>query len=239
MTGGVIVGAFPVGGMSGGSDGGGLPVLFAQLSRLHSMNIHDPVVGGSADGQRWSSVQRDAHLNEAIRRWIIQNALAGMVKESLGLNGNWLPLHSYLAESSQAMTNNTTNLGNFTGGVTVILGAYNASKSQPVKRLPDKPNKFTPQNTYLMPSPINQFWAIDGSQFRLYDGSTTNTDTVTIRYVKLHTSLASTAIGGNDLLVPSQFWGQILDLAKEIAELENGNESTFKSEYVQGEIERG
>lgn len=183
---------------------------FNDLNVTLSNRINDPVAAAATDGSKYSSAFRVDYLNQAIRRWMQKMVIACKI------TGDFSPLRDYTAEEAQTLAANVKALSGWTGGVFHVISAYNATDSLPVKQVVGERQRFFVEsggNSYITASATNQYWTEDGSNFRLIDGSTTNADSLRLRYVKQHTDL----VAGGTILVPSQYHGDILDIAEALA----------------------
>ena len=194
------------------------------ISVRHAMNISDPAAGAVATGNglRWTSAQRDSHINAAVRRWMLKHVSAGKKKEEQGLDAsiNWEALSGYLNEEAQSLVANVKTLASWTGGVAHIIGAYDTTTSVPIKSFTGRNRFFTGTggNQYLLAGLANLFYVLDAASIRVIGSAAT--DSITLRYVKQHTDLS--ANGASDIVVPSAFWHQIQDLAFKVAAEETG-----------------
>lgn len=206
---------------------------YDSLSVALSKDIGDAVAAATSNGNRWSSAARDIHLNQAIRRWIMKRIL---VKD-------WFALRGYVAEEAQTLGSNIKTLVSWTGDVSYIIEAYDATTNLPIKRLPEELRTWTKTggNSYLTASTTNLFWVIDGSSLRIYGSAAT--DSILLTYVKKHTDLAANT-GSTDIAIDSPYWPQILDLAVKVAMEEDPTQfnlarAQVKEEQVTREIATG
>lgn len=218
---------------------------FDILHVAHSKAIGDPVAAATSDGKRWTSAQRSNHLNEAMRRLLNKHATLAQIKEERDIDASkhYHLLGAYVVSSSNALSNNTVSLASFNSNdIGWILNAYNTTDTFPIKKLPQKLWSWSQAdgNSYLTASETNQFYILDGGNFRLIDGSTTTGDTITLRFILKHRAMTandSTA----DTLWPSTSYGYVLDLAykvamEELATTEGMAKGTIKEAQVDKEI---
>lgn len=172
--------------------------LHVRLSRM----LGDPVAAASADGKVWSSARRDILLNNAVRRWMLES----IEKE------NWNALQEFIEEEAEALTNNEVAFSSFTGDVFAVIWAKNTTKGVAVHRMPE--GILEDDNSYYEGDAKDQFWKREGANFKLIDGESTTGDTVRLRYVKKHPDMTNAY--ASDIMVPSTYFGQILNYALEL-----------------------
>ena len=200
--------------------------LYDALNVQHSKNIGDPVAAATTNGDRWTSAQRDFHLNEAIRSWIRRMTFAGARLERNGQDAGvyWDALQGYITSEAQALSSNTKTIASWNSGagVVYILSAYDTTLSKPMKRVSERNYTWaqTGGNGFLTASSSNILWTQDGSSIRVSGSGAT--DSITLRYVKAHTALAANT-GSSDILVPPPYWDEILNLAFSVAKMELGD----------------
>ena len=196
------------------------------LSIAHSKNIGDTVAAAATNGARWTSAQRDNHLNEAIRRLLRLCAEQAIAKMNAGRSavGEIAFFDPYILEEAKSLTNNVLVLSSWTGTATWILSAYNSTDSVPIKRLSEAIRIWvlTGGNSFLTASATNQYWIRDAGNFRLVDGATNSTDSITLRFVKAHAALS--AGGSADILLSSSYWDWVTDIGYVVAFEEAPNE---------------
>lgn len=176
--------------------------LHIRLSRM----LGDPVAAAATDGKVWTSARRDILLNNAVRRWMMEE----LVK------GNYNALREFRTREGQALTNNSKALSGWTGGVAWILSAYNSTDGVVVRRLPDGYTAVarTGENSYYTPSTTAQFYQVESGNFILLDGGTTTGDTIVLEYIKVQPDMTNAY--ASDIMVPSTYFGQILNYALEL-----------------------
>lgn len=192
--------------------------LSVQLSRF----IADTpsTAAATADGKRWTSAQRDNHLNYSIKEWMQKQLASAVQRENNGQSAaqNWHALRLLTAEEAQTLSNNAKALSSWTGGVMYILAAQNATDTVDILPLPTQQQRFIKTtigfNNFINGSTTRQYYVIDAGSFRLLDGGTTTNDSVKLRYLKQPpTFTANTGSTDIDTYIPSEYWRQILDLA--------------------------
>ena len=194
--------------------------LYDAISIQHSKNITDPVAAAATNGSRWSTTQRDSHLNDACRRLfrIYFNLATAKEKANRDASNEWRFLEPYLAEEAQSLTANTKTLASWTGTASFIISAYNATDSLPVKLLLPNSLRFQVETGgigQIAASTTNQYYILDGASFRLLDGTANSSDSIKLRYVKAFVALS--AGGATDILISSVYWDQVLDMAQVVA----------------------
>lgn len=172
--------------------------LHVRLSRM----LGDPVAAASTDGKVWTSARRDILLNNAVRRWMLESAE----------KQNWNALQEFIEEESEALTNNEVAFSSFTGDVFEVIWAKNTTKGVPIRRMPEFVDED--DNSYFEPDVKDQWWKREGTNFKLIDGESTTGDTVRLRYVKKQPDMTNAY--ASDIMVPSQYFGIILDYALEL-----------------------
>ena len=190
--------------------------LSVQLSKF----IGDTASSATADGKRWSSAQRDNHLNYAIKDWMAKQLSSAVQRENAQKSAvaNWHALRLLIAEEAQTLSNNTKALSSWTGGVMHVLAAQNATDTVDILPLPNQQQRFIKTtigfNNFINGSTTRQWYVLDGGAFRLLDGGTTTGDSVKLRYLKQAPTFAANT-GSTDIetYIPSDYWRQILDLA--------------------------
>jgi hypothetical protein len=190
--------------------------LYDALSIQHSKNIGDPVAAAATDGKRWSSVQRDTHLNEACRRLIraflsfdFGDEITVRMKDAGFFSGG------YWASEEQTLSSNVKALSGWTGTAQYILTARNTTTNLPIYPLPSELEDFirTSQNKYLTAGTSNMYYMVDGANLRVLGSAAT--DKVTLSYIKAHAALS--AGGSTDILVPATYWSLVTDMAMKVA----------------------
>jgi len=218
---------------------------FDALNLQHSKNIGDPVAAAGTDGKRWSSAQRTYHLNEAIRRWIRKQYIAGMSRESRSQDAGraWESLGSYVVQSSETLSSSSLAFSSFSGGAPAhIIAVYNVTDGVVVKRLPQKFVSYANSNanSFLASSSSNEYWYSEGDKLHIDSNSEGSASAlVSVIYVKRHTDLS--VAGASDIAVPSNSWDQIQDLAfkvamEEVGDSESAARGILKEQIVNGEI---
>lgn len=187
---------------------------FDALSVQHSRNMNDLVATAATDGATFSSAQRTNHLNQACRRWLVMASQAG---SKIALGG-------YILTANKAMTSNAVSLTDaaFSNGIFKVLGVVNATPTPDVyvKELPEPlyGAALVGLNKFLTPSATDTYWVVaNGNLVVLGSGAT---DSLSVHFIQKHADLS--AGGSTDILVPSQSWPQILDLARMIGEEDRG-----------------
>jgi hypothetical protein len=186
--------------------------LYDAVSVKHSRNIGDYVAAASSDGVRWSSVQRDVHLNEAIRRWMQKQIKIQITSPTYKtILKDPFALVNYLGGMASALGSGVVALTSYTGGIQWILSGYNSTTSKHLDFiLPDMQGTFASgENSYLN----GNYAFITGTNLTVKGA--VNTDQIYLYYVKPHTNMAAGA--GSDWLVPTQYEDQILKLALAVA----------------------
>ena len=173
---------------------------FDSLSVQHSRNIADTVSAAANSGNKFTTAQRSNHLNNAMRRWLFtQTSLA-----------NYNALINYIADVTATTGSGTYSLS----GVANIISVHCDSKV--IKRGNERFfNQYqasaTNGNSFLAPSATDPAYIYVGGVINLYPLTSFSSKTILIHYITTHTNL--TAGFATDILVPSQYWHQILDLA--------------------------
>ena len=175
-------------------------LLSVRLSRM----LGDVVASASTDGKVWTSARRDILLNNAIRRWMLEEAQ----KENINA------LKGYVTSESQSLSSNVVARSTYTGGVFYIISGYNATNSVFIDRLEEdlRLDIVNGRMPFLTPTTYQEYWSYEGANIRIYGAGAT--DSVTLHYVKDHTDMSAGA--SSDTVVPSQYWGIILDYALEL-----------------------
>ena len=219
------------------------------LSIRHSKNIGDPVSAADGDGKRWTSAQRTVHINEAVRRWLRKEYIAGTIRESRTQDPKkaWDSLGSYLVKGAVSVSAGSKSLTDFGGaGVSVawfVSNGANSTDAAIVKRLPFNLLPYCAAGlgqSYFAYSTTNQYFYVSDGTFYLLGA--TSPSNIAIWYIKQHTDLTVvTGDGGTDIAVPSHSWDQIIDLAykvamEEVADSESAAKSILKEQAVNGEI---
>jgi hypothetical protein len=172
-----------------------------------SYMIDDPVAAAGTSGDVVTSAQRVTFLNDAVR--ICLNKWAS--------ERNWVALRSYLKDGSANLTNNAAALSSWTGTPFIIISARNSTDSVYIRPVPQEYKhvfQTSEYSNYFTGSATAQWYSIEDGNFTLIDGGTTSTDAIYLRYVMGHTNL--TVDNATDILVDSQFWGELLNEAYKI-----------------------
>lgn len=200
---------------------------FDQLNLELARRIGDPVSAVGNNGARYTSAMRLFALNEGIRRFIAKTAK----------RGNVAALKEYKERDTQALVNNVLALSSWNGGVAWILDAYNVTDSQRIEPLSPGMEAYTESGafTFMTASSTNQYYAIDGGDFRLLDGGTTTNDNIRLNYIKQHADLTT----GGTILIPSEYHPQIIDLALMVLKENEGTSEAFaQSQVLEQGVER-
>ena len=200
--------------------------LNVELSRM----VGDAVASASTSGIVWSDDERDAFLNEAIRR---------LLRKWIAV-GNDSALRGYIATEAQSLTASVKALSGWTGGVDTILSVFNDTDDQIVYPASAELREevATGNNPYLLAGSAQQRYTINGGNFHLHGG--TATSSIRLTYVTPHTNL-SNGVGSTDIAIPSQYWHDVLDMALVVA-MENDPDqmnltrATLKQAAVEKEI---
>ena len=190
---------------------------FDALNLQHSKNIGEAVAAAATNSSRWTAAQRSYHLNEAIRRLIKYHIVPNIADTIDVFIRNTGFLNPHITTEAQALSSNVKALSGWTGTASWILSAYNTTDSLPVVPVPQRIVPYTSAggNSYLLASATNQMYTIDGGNFRLLDGVSNSTDSITLRYIKAHSDLS---VGGaSDIIITDNFNDWILDMAYKVA----------------------
>ena len=191
---------------------------FDSLNIQHSRNIGDAILTAGASGNRFTSAQRTYHLNTGIKRWLL-------MQTSLK---NYNALLQYVS-NAQGITSTVDGNSIFLlAGILNIISVLCDSKI--IKRGDEK---YYSQyqlaegntNSFLKPSLGEPVYIYADSKLNIYPAIGFTGKNITIHYVKQHTDLSVN--GDVDIIVPSQYWHQILDLALIEAMNETPNEVAF------------
>lgn len=180
--------------------------------------LGDPVAAATTDGKIWTGALRDVMFNQAQNRWMRKQIEAR----------NWNALRGYVTTEAQSLANNAKALTGWTGGVSWILSAWNATDNIAVNRLPDGYDAVARAgtNTYYTGSTTVQFWKQEAETFRLIDGGTTTGDSIRLEYVKAPVTLASN--GASEVMViPPVYWDELVDMAFKIAKEEKADRESM------------
>lgn len=179
---------------------------YDSLSVQHSRNIGDAVSSASSDGNQATSAMRDIHLNNAIKKFVQIKYLAK----------DYSCISRYVNETSAtALTSNVLSLSGLTPACAWIISVTNTTAGLPVREIPqelvDYVSVASTTNDFIKSSSTNQQHVREGVNVRVLGSGAT--DSVKIRYVAQHTTLS--AGGSSDIIIDSQYWNIILELAKQ------------------------
>jgi hypothetical protein len=154
----------------------------------------------------------------------MKNVQIALAKEKIGLNAsfNWNALVNYLGLDSSTYSASAKTLTSFSGGCWFPLSLYDSGSNLPIKRIWNN-QRYTSAgygggNKYLTASATNPMFMLTNGSVVIFGLGAT--PTIVTRYVKAHSDLS--ASGTSDILVPSPFWYQVLDLALKEANIERG-----------------
>jgi len=140
---------------------------YNSLSVQHSRNIGDSVTAAGTNGGLYTSVQRDYHLNSAIKRFIRVVINANKIKHLQQLPTNYDPIEQYVKESpSVALAANAISLtsASFTGGeVDTVISVVNVNSGTVyTKPLPIHLVHLSDANanSFISASASNQLWYV-------------------------------------------------------------------------------
>lgn len=190
---------------------------YDQLHIDHSKRIGDPVAAAATDGKIWTSTGRDIHLNESSRRLMFKYLKKYTDEERAGVMASWDFFRSLINEEAQTLTANVKALSGWTGDVFYILGVKNATKSVMPLKMPEwaKYSGDVSDNDYFIADSKDQYWTVDGGNFRLVDGGSATADSISLRYIKAWASL--TQANATDIPLPAKYFHEVLDIAFKIA----------------------
>lgn len=204
---------------------------FDALNVKLSKRLGDPVSSATSDGSRFSSALRDQYLNEGIRR--LMRKYVRQVEPDIEEVQMLDPVFfsgGYLSDYAGALAANVVALSTINGtGVFKIISVQNTDGTNAgmVKPLPhtEKPDVLAGDNKYLTSAAIgHNLYLIEGTNLRVIGAGATNT--ISVQYLKPHTDLSSG--GSTDILVPSTYWDQVLDMAYKVGQEEYGTDTSMQ-----------
>jgi len=181
--------------------------LYDSLQVDLSERLEDAVAAATSNGVKWTSAQRDAFMNEGIRRWHLKWLMRYLQGDPRAQEA----LQNYVVESSQALSSSKTSLSGLTttpanAGALHIIEVYNSTTPAYVYPMPRRLKLSYSLNQFL----DEQYWTISDGSIEVIGSGTT--DTVNVRFIEGHVNHAANT-GSDDILVPSSWWPEVLDMA--------------------------